>query len=70
MLQAAAAAWPAGVAPVENLRFELGKLTLGAPGWSEPQVEQFRSLLGPGGWQVEAAQGRLTLSRARTGSSS
>lgn len=70
MLQAAAAAWPAGVAPVENLRFELGKLTLGAPGWSEPQVEQFRSLLRPGGWQVEAAQGRLTLSRARTGASS
>jgi len=70
MLQAAAAAWPAGVTPVENLRFELGKLTLGAPGWSEPQVEQFRSLLRPGGWQVEAAQGRLTLSRARTGPSS
>jgi len=35
MLQAAAAAWPAGVTPVENLRFELGKLTLGAPGWSD-----------------------------------
>jgi general secretion pathway protein L len=70
MLQAAAAAWPGGVAPVENLRFELGKLTLGAPGWSEPQVEQFRSLLRPSGWQVEAAQGRLTLSRARTGSPS
>ena len=67
MLQAAAMAWPADRPAVDSLRFEPGRLTLAAPGWSAPQVEQFRSLLRPGGWQVEAAEGRLTLSRAPLG---
>ena len=65
MLQAAASAWPADRPPVENLRFEPGKLTLAANGWNAAQIEQFRSLLRPGGWNVEAAEGRLTLSRAK-----
>ena len=43
MLQAAAAAWPGERPPVENLRFEAGKLTLAASGWSDAQIEQFRS---------------------------
>ena len=30
MLQAAAAVWPAELAPVESIRFEPGRLTLGA----------------------------------------
>ena len=67
MLQAAASAWPAGRPAVESLRFEPGRLTLSAPGWSAPQIEQFRSVLRPGGWQVDAAEGRLTLSRAPAG---
>ncbi|MEO6033287.1 MAG: type II secretion system protein GspL [Burkholderiaceae bacterium] len=64
MLQAAAAAWPADRPAVSSLRFELGRLTLAANGWSDAQVEQFRSLLRPGGWQVEVAEGRLVLTRA------
>ena len=67
MLQAVASAWPADRPPVDNLRFEPGKLTLSAPGWSEPQIAQFRSLLQPAGWQVEASDGRLVLTRARPG---
>ena len=67
MLQAAAMAWPADRPAVDSLRFEPGRLTLAAPGWSAPQIEQFRSLLRPGGWQVEAAESRLTLSRAPLG---
>jgi general secretion pathway protein L len=63
MLQAAAAAWPPERPPVDNLRFEGGKLTLAAPGWSEPQITQFRNLLRPAGWQVDASEGRLVLSR-------
>jgi general secretion pathway protein L len=47
------------------LRFEPGKLSLGASGWSAVQIEQFRSLLRPGGWNVESAEGRLILSRAK-----
>ena len=70
MLQAAASAWPAERPPVETVRFEPGKLTLAAAGWSDAQVAQFRSLLGPGGWAVESIEGRLTLSRPRPGARS
>ncbi|CAN5921393.1 hypothetical protein BH11PSE8_BH11PSE8_42640 [soil metagenome] len=70
MLQAAASAWPTDRPPVDNLRFEPGKLTLAAPGWSDVQIEQFRSVLRPGGWQVDSADGRVVISRARAGSGS
>ncbi|HZT55644.1 MAG TPA: type II secretion system protein GspL, partial [Burkholderiaceae bacterium] len=70
MLQAAASAWPADRPPVDTMRFEPGRLTLTAPGWSDAQIAQFRSLLRPSGWAVEASEGRLTLSRARPGASS
>ncbi len=69
-LQAAASAWPADRPPVENLRFEAGRLTLGASGWSSAQIEQFRSLLRPAGWSVDAAEGRLTLGRAKSSAAS
>ena len=70
MLQAAASAWPADRPAVESLRFEPGRLTLTASGWSDAQIAQFRSLLRPGGWSVDASEGRLTLSRARPGNTS
>ena len=69
MLQAAAAAWPGERPPVENLRYERGKLTLSAVGWSDAQIEQFRSVLRPAGVRVDASEGRLVLTRARAGSS-
>jgi general secretion pathway protein L len=65
MLQAAAAAWPGERPPVENLRYESGKLTLSANGWSDAQIEQFRSVLRPAGVRVDASEGRLILTRAR-----
>jgi general secretion pathway protein L len=64
LLLAAAAAWPAGLAAVESVRFEPGRLTLAASGWQTAQIEQFRAQLRPQGFQVEAAEGRLVLSRA------
>ena len=64
LLGAAAAAWPDGQGPVHTLRFEPGKLTLSAPGWSEQQLAQFRQRLLGGGWVVQSAEGRVTLSRA------
>jgi general secretion pathway protein L len=70
MLQAAASAWPADRPAVETLRFEPGKLTLSANGWNDAQVAQFRSLLRTNGWAVESSEGKLILSRARTGASS
>lgn len=67
MLQAAAAAWPGDRPPVENVRFEPGKLTLAASGWSDQQIDQFRAALRPTGLRVDAAEGRLVLSRLRPG---
>lgn len=64
MLQAAASAWPGDRPPVDNLRYETGKLTLSAAGWNPAQIEQFRNQLRPSGWQVDAIDGRVTLSRA------
>ncbi|HSW07119.1 type II secretion system protein GspL [Aquabacterium sp.] len=59
----AAQAWPPGQAPVQGLRFEAGKLTLMAPGWAPPQIEQFRSRVAAAGVSVDSAEGRLVLSR-------
>jgi general secretion pathway protein L len=65
MLQAAAAAWPNERPPVENLRFESGKLTIGATGWTDAQIEQFRGVLQPAGFQVNASEGRIVVTRIR-----
>ena len=68
MLQAAALAWPAGQAPVENLRYESGRLSLAISGWGDAQLEQFRSRLRPAGWQADkGADGRITVTRASQG---
>jgi general secretion pathway protein L len=64
MLQAAAAAWPDGVPPVETLRFEPGKLSLSAASMTPAQIDRFRSELRPAGWAVDTSEGRLTISRA------
>ena len=63
MLQLAASAWPADRPPVDNLRFEPGKLTLAAAGWSPEQIAQFGNQLRPRGWQVEASNGVLIVTR-------
>ena len=70
MLQAAASAWPAERPPVDSVRFEPGRLTLSATGWTDAQVTQFRGLLRPNGWSVETNEGRIVLSRARPGAAS
>ncbi len=64
MLQAAAGAWPGGRPQVDTLRYEPGKLTLSATGWDPSEIEQFRNQLRPSGWQVEAIDGRVTVSRS------
>jgi general secretion pathway protein L len=63
-LLAAASAWPPGKPPVASVRFEPGRLTLAAAGWSDAETERFRSQLRPAGWQVDASEGRLAISRA------
>lgn len=63
MLLAAAQAWPDDRGPVDALRYEAGRLSFAATGWSDGQVETFRRRLAPDGWRVDAADGRLTVSR-------
>jgi general secretion pathway protein L len=65
-LSAAAAAWPAGLAPPQALRYERGRLTLSASGLGATQVAAMGEHLQPQGWTVAAAGGALTLTR-RTG---
>jgi general secretion pathway protein L len=65
LLGAAAAAWPEDRPPVDNLRYDNGRLSIAAAGWTPEQIEHFRGRLRPGGWAVEVAQGRLLLSRAQ-----
>lgn len=67
LLHAAASAWPVTQAPVNNLRFETGRLTLAALGWGDADIEQFRSQLRPVGWTVETADGQVSLSRPAAG---
>jgi general secretion pathway protein L len=67
MLLAAAAAWPNSQPPVDNLRYESGHLTLAATGWGDAEIAHFRSQLQPAGWQVDASEGRISVSRAATG---
>jgi general secretion pathway protein L len=62
-LAAATQAWPDGQPPVQSLRFEGGKLTLVVGVWSGDQIERFRASLRSAGWSVEAAEGRLVLTR-------
>lgn len=67
MLLAAAAAWPTERPPVETLRYDNGRLTLGAAGWSDAQIEAFRGVLAPAGWSVQASEGRLVVTRPTAG---
>jgi general secretion pathway protein L len=64
LLAAAASAWPEDQGPAPALRFEPGRLTLAAGGWTAPQVEAFERRLRSGGWQLEAGDGQLTITRA------
>jgi len=64
LLGLAASAWPEGQAPLATLRFENGRLSFAATGWSEAQVSQFRSQLGTGEWAVSQDGATLTIGRA------
>jgi general secretion pathway protein L len=63
LLGAAASAWPSGQPPLQTMKFESGRLTFAAVGWSDQQVADFRSQLGAGGWNVAQEGSALTVSR-------
>lgn len=65
LLGVVAAAWPDGQAPLANLKFDNGRLSFGAGGWTEAQTAQFRAQLGTGGLDLNASNGVLTVSRGK-----
>jgi general secretion pathway protein L len=67
LLGAAAAAWPEGQAPLQTLKFDNGRLTFAAVGWTDQQVANFRGQLGAGGWSVGQEGSALTISRPAPG---
>jgi general secretion pathway protein L len=67
LLGAAAAAWPDGAGPAPTVRFEPGRLTLAAQGWGEPQMKQLRERLQAAGLEAEFAEGRVVVTRRKSG---
>jgi general secretion pathway protein L len=66
LLEAAAVAWPPQRGAVDTLRFEPGRLTLAASGWTPDETQQFTQRLRSEGWRIDASGGSITLSRAGT----
>jgi general secretion pathway protein L len=66
LLGVAAAAWPEGQPALQTLRFDNGRLSFAAAGWSEAQIAQFRSQVAASGWDVASSNGVLTISRTGT----
>ena len=67
-LAAAAAAWPTGLAPAQALRYERTELSMTVGGITPPQVSAMNERLRPLGWSVDAAGGRLTMTRRASAS--
>lgn len=67
LLQAAASVWPDG-RPPQLLRYENGRLSLGAPGVGAAELAQMRATLEPAGWSVDQDDNQITLSRPAAGS--
>jgi hypothetical protein len=51
---------------LSNFRLANGRLSFGAAGWAEAQIAQFRAQLAGIGWDVNASNGVLTVSRGRS----
>jgi general secretion pathway protein L len=68
LLGIAAAAWPDGQPVLQTLRFDNGRLSFAAAGWSEAQIAQFRAQLASSGCELASSNGALTISRTTTGS--
>jgi len=65
LLQAAESAWPQSHSPVENVRYEPGKLTLPATGWSPQEMTSFTRQMRSLNVDVQSAAGKIQLSHLR-----
>ena len=62
LLQAAESAWPQTHSPVQGVKFEPGKLTLPATGWTPQEIERFSTQLRAADVDVRSDAGSLQLS--------
>ena len=62
LLQAAESAWPQSHSPIDNLKFEPGRLTLPATGWTPQEIERFTTQLRAANVDVQSGTGKLVLS--------
>ena len=65
LLQAAASVWPEG-RPPQVLRYENGRLSLGAPGIGADEISRMKATLEPAGWRIDQTDNQVTLSRPTT----
>lgn len=65
LLAVAAQAWPDGLPPAQALRFEAGRLSLGAPGLGAEQLAALRERLRPAGYDAEWSEGQVHLFRGQ-----
>jgi general secretion pathway protein L len=65
LLQAAESAWPPAHSPIENLKFEPGRLTLPAIGWTPQEIERFTTQLRAANVDVQSGPAKLQLSHRR-----
>ena len=63
LLGVVAAAWPEGQPPLPTLKFDNGRLSFGAAGWTEDQIAQMRGQLAASGWDLAAENGVLSVRR-------
>ncbi|MEP6502578.1 MAG: type II secretion system protein GspL [Betaproteobacteria bacterium] len=62
LLQAAESAWPQTHSPVENVKYESGRLTLPGAGWTPQEIERFTTQLRAANVDVKSASGQFVLS--------
>jgi general secretion pathway protein L len=69
LLGVAATAWPNGQPPLQMLKFDNGRLSFARAGWTDDQVNQFRSQIAAvaGDWSVTQDGTTLVLARAAAG---
>lgn len=65
VLGVAASAWPDGQPPMATMKYDNGRLSFAAGGWSEAQLAQFRAQLAGSGWDLSSTNGVVTISRGK-----
>lgn len=66
LLAVAATAWPEGLAPLQALQFEPGRLVITAAGWTGPQQALLADRVRAAGYQAEMQGAQIVIGRGRS----